>query len=92
MTAKEQLWYLVRGVVSGIYELNTFCDEIYRIYNFETDESQLTELEWELFGTLFKMQGRYSEFEEDLKIPNMYITGEELLQMAKTVVKYDSFA
>ena len=92
MTAREQLWYLINGVLTGSYEVSTFCDEFYRIYNFETDKSQLTELEQELFGTLFEMQGRFSEFEEDLKIPNMYITGEELLQMAKTVAKYDPFA
>lgn len=45
MIVKEQLWYLINGVLDGSYEVKTFCDEFYRIYNFETDESQLTEQE-----------------------------------------------
>ena len=31
------------------------------------------------------MVARFSEFEEDLKIPNMYFSGEEVLVKAKEV-------
>ena len=85
MTAREPLWYLINGVLAGSYEVKIFCDEFYRIYNFETDETQLTEQEKRGFEELFRMVARFSEFEEDLKIPNMYFSGEEVLVKAKEV-------
>lgn len=87
MIVKEQLWYLINGVLDGSYEVKTFCDEFYRIYNFETDESQLTEQEKCEFEELFDIVARFSEFEEDLKIPNMYYSGDEILQKVKEVRK-----
>jgi len=85
MTVKEQLWYLINGVVDGSYEVKIFCDEFERIYNFETDKAQLTEQEKREFEELFRMAARFSVFEEDLKIPNMYFSGEEILAKAKEV-------
>lgn len=85
MTAREQLWYLINGVVDGSYEVKIFCDEFYRIYNFETDKTQLTVQEKSEFEELFEMAARFSEFEEDLKIPNMYFSGEEILAKVKEV-------
>lgn len=87
MTAKEQLWYLIHGVLTGSYEVKTFCDEFYRIYNFEMDEANLTGQERREFEELFKMVARFSEFEEDLKIPNMYYSGDEILQKVKEIRK-----
>lgn len=85
MTAREQLWYLINGVIDGSYEVKIFCDEFERIYNFETDKAQLTEQEKRGFEELFRMVARFSEFEEDLKIPNMYFSKEEILAKAKEV-------
>jgi len=85
MTVKEQLWYLINGVVDGSYEVRIFCDEFERIYNFETDKAQLTEQEKSEFEELSRMAARFSEFEEDLKIPNMYFSKEEILAKAKEV-------
>ncbi len=85
MTAKEQLWYLINSVLDGAYEVKTFCDEFYRVYNFEADKTQLTEQEKREFEELFCMAARFSEFEEDLKIPNMYYSGEEILAKVKEV-------
>ena len=85
MTAREQLWYLINGVLAGSYEVKIFCDEFYRIYNFETDETQLTEQEKREFEELFRMAARFSVFEEDLKIPNMYFSEEEILAKVKEV-------
>jgi len=85
MTAREQLWYLINGVIDGSYEVKIFCDEFERIYNFETDKAQLTEQEKREFEELFRMAARFSVFEEDLKIPNMYFSGEEILAKAKEV-------
>jgi len=87
MTAKEQLWYLINGVIDGVYEINTFCDEFYRIYNFETDKAKLTKQESRAFEELFHMAARFSDFEEDLKLPNVFYSGEEILQKVKEVQK-----
>lgn len=87
MTAKEQLWYLINGAIDGSYEVNTFCEEFYRIYNFETDKAELTEKENKAFDELFAMVARFSEFEEDLNLPNMYFSGEEILAKVREVQK-----
>lgn len=87
MTAREQLWYLINGVVDGSYEVKTFCDEFERIYNFETDKAEFTEQEKSEFEELFRMVARFSEFEEDLKIPNMYFGKEEILAKVSVVQK-----
>lgn len=87
MTQKEKIWYLINGVISGSYEVNIFCDEFVRIYGLETDYTRLTEQETHKFKELFEMASRFSEYEEDLKIPNMYFSGEEVLQKAKEVQK-----
>lgn len=81
----KKLWYLINGVVDGSYEVKIFCDEFYRIYNFETDKTQLTDKEKSEFEELFCMVARFSEFEEDLKIPNVYFSKEEVLAKAKKV-------
>lgn len=87
MTQKEQLWYLINGVISGSYEVDTFCDEFYRIYGLEIDYEQLTEQENHAFEELLDMTGRFSEFEDDLRIPNMYFSGDEIIKKAKEVQK-----
>ena len=85
MMAREQLWYLINGVIDGSYEVKIFYDEFERIYNFETDKAQLTEQEKSEFEELSRMAARFSEFEEDLKISNMYFSKEEILAKAKEV-------
>lgn len=87
MTAREQLWYLIQGVLDGSYEIKTFCDEFYRIYNFETDKAELTEQEKSEFEEMFEMVARFSGFEEDLKIPNMYFSAEEILTKVRNILK-----
>lgn len=87
MTAREQLWYLIHGVLDGSYEIKTFCDEFYRIYNFETDKAELTEQEKSEFEEMFEMVARFSDFEEDLKIPNMYFSAEEILTKVRNILK-----
>lgn len=87
MTAREQLWYLIQGVLDGSYEIKTFCDEFYRIYNFETDKAELTEQEKSEFEEMFEMVARFSDFEEDLKIPNMYFSAEEILTKVRNILK-----
>lgn len=85
MTAKEQLWYLIKGLINGSYEVSTFCDEFTRIYNLETDYAQLSAWEHKSFGELCEMAGRFSKDEEELKIPHVYFSREEILSKAKRI-------
>ena len=68
MTARERLWYLINGVINGSYDVRTFCDEFYRIYNFETDYTKLSEKEHFEFKNLFMIIARFSDSEKDIKI------------------------
>ena len=45
MTEKEQLYYLINGVLDGSYQVKTFCSEFTRVYDLEVDYEQLSELE-----------------------------------------------
>ena len=45
MTKKEQLYYLINGVLDGSYQVKTFCSEFTRVYDLEVDYEQLSELE-----------------------------------------------
>ena len=44
MTEKEQLYYLINGVLDGSYQVKTFCSEFMRVYDLEVDYEQLSEL------------------------------------------------
>lgn len=85
MKEKEKLYYLIDGVLNGSYQVKTFCTEFTRIYDLEVDYEQLSELENAEFRDLCKMASRYSDDEEELKIPNMYYSKEEILNKAKYV-------
>ena len=85
MTEKEQLWYLINGVLSGTYDVKTFCSEFTRIYNLEVDYEQLSEQEKLEFGDLCEMAGRFSDNEEELKIPNMYYSKEKILNKTQSI-------
>lgn len=85
MTEKEQLWYLINGVLNGAYDIKTFCSEFTRIYDLEVDYEQLSEQENSEFGDLCEMAGRFSDDEEELKIPNMYYSKENILDKARYV-------
>ena len=44
MTEKEQLYYLINGVLDGSYQVKTFCSEFTRVYDLEVDYEQLSVL------------------------------------------------
>lgn len=85
MTEKEQLWYLINGVLNSSYDIKTFCSEFTRIYDLEVDYEQLSEHENNEFGDLCEMAGRFSNDEDELKIPNMYYSKENILDKARYV-------
>ena len=85
MTEKEQLWYLINGVLNDTYDIKTFCSEFTRIYDLEVDYEQLSEQENSEFGDLCEMAGRFSDDDDELKIPNMYYSKENILEKARYV-------
>ena len=68
MTGKEQLWYLINGILEGAYDVETFCDEFTRIYDLEIDYETLSKTEKKEFGDLSEMTARFSNDDEELKI------------------------
>ena len=85
MTEKEQLYYLINGVLEGAYTIKTFCTEFARIYDLEIDYEQLSEQENSEFSDLSEMAGRFSDDEEELKIPNMYFRESDIIDKVKEI-------
>lgn len=87
MTEKEELWYLINGLLEGTYIIKTFCSEFTRIYDLEIDYDVLTDEENKEFGDLCEMAGRFSDDLEELKIPNMYFSENEIFNKVKEIKK-----
>ena len=85
MTEKEQLWYLIDKLLKDEYQIKIFCDEFTRIYDLEIDYDDLSIQENKLFNELSSMTGRFSENEEELKIPNMYFSKEDIISKVKEI-------
>lgn len=85
MTEKEQLWYLINGVLNGTYNIKAFCSEFTRIYDLEVDYEQLSEQENSEFGELCEMTARFSDDADELKIPNLYYSKKNILDKARYV-------
>lgn len=85
MTEKDQLWYLINGLLKGKYDIKTFCSEFTRIYDLEVDYEQLSDQENREFGDLCEMAGRFSDDENELKIPNIYYSKDSILDKARYI-------
>ena len=85
MPEKEQLYYLIDGVLNGLYQVKTFCAEFTRVYDLELDYKQLSEQEIVEFGDLCEMAARFSDDKEELKIPNVFYSEECILNKVKYV-------
>jgi len=78
MTAKEKLYYLLAEYQKGKYDTNVFCDQFTVIYDTEVDYDTLSKVENELFNELSTITARFSPYEEDLKVPNVYYSVQEV--------------
>ncbi|TRW21914.1 hypothetical protein FL857_11970 [Criibacterium bergeronii] len=85
MTERESLWYLINGLLNGSYSINVFCNEFTRIYDLEVDYDELSPEENYEFGKLSEMTARFSDDEEELKIPNMYYSENEIRNKVKCI-------
>ena len=72
MGVKEQLYYLLKYVKLGDYDINSFCDLYTNLVNLEMWKEDFTEKETAVFHELNKYTSRFSPYEEDLKLPNVF--------------------
>ena len=79
MLSKDQLWYLINGLLKGSYNIKDFCTEFSRIYDLETDYEELSKEENIEFMDLSEMAARFSDDGEELKIPNMYFSAQDII-------------
>ena len=86
MTEKEKLYYLVREYSKGNYKTKVFCDEFSNMYNIETDYAILSEVERRYFSDLCEITDRFSEYEDELAIPNMYYSETDVRNAVEKVV------
>ncbi len=87
MSQKEQLLYLIEGLLNKSYAVDIFCNEFTRIYNLEINYDDLTEKENQYFGELCEISARFSNNKEDMKIPKIYSSEEEIVTKAKDIIK-----
>ena len=85
MSDREQLWYLINGLLKGTYSPSTFCYEFTRIYDLETDYKHLSLLERKNFAELSEMASRFSDDSDELKIPNMYFCENKIIEESKSI-------
>lgn len=79
MGAKEQLYYLLKNVKIGKYDIKTFCDLFTVTFNVECDYAELSSAEMNVFSKLEEYTCRFSPFEEDLRnYPNTYYDEETI--------------
>lgn len=85
MNEKQQLWYLMDGLLNASYQIKTFCSEFSRIYDLEVDYEELSQEEKEEFGDLCDMCSRFSDNVNELQIPNMYFSEEQVRNKVKDI-------
>lgn len=85
MNEKEQLYYLINGLISGSYRITDFCSEFNRIFNLEIDYDILSKQEDESFSELSTMTGRFSDDEEDLKLPHVYFDEKQIKEKVRMI-------
>lgn len=87
MNPKEKLFYLLNEYKAGNYKTEIFCDEYMQVFNIELDYDTLSEVEYELLEELSSFTARFSPFEEDLKIPNVYYDEKQVREKASEVIE-----
>ena len=87
MSVKEQLYYLIKHVKLGDYDINTFCDMFTNLVNLEMWKEEFTEKETIVFNELNKYTSRFSPFEEDLKLPNVFYDEKAIKEQIDIALK-----
>lgn len=87
MTAKEQLYYLLKQVSNGQYDLNTFADLFTSIFNIQLHKEDCTNEEYEIFFDLNKYTSRFSPYKEDLQLINVFFDKNTLMKQIDMTIK-----
>lgn len=85
MTGREKLLYLMNGLLEGSYEITIFCDEFSKIFDLEMDYAELNEEEMKELSDLSEMAGRFSDDENDLKMPCVYFDKTDIIEKVKYI-------
>lgn len=75
---KEQLYFLLNGLDNGEIEINTFINQFIKIFDLEIDYDELSKDEYTILGNVSDMAARFSDSEEDLKLPNVYYSEKQV--------------
>ncbi|WP_420214901.1 hypothetical protein [Listeria monocytogenes] len=78
MTKKEQLYFLLNGLDNGEIEINNFTNQFMKIFDLEIDYDELSKEEYTILGNVSDMATRFSDSEEDLKLPNVYYSEKQI--------------
>lgn len=87
MSVKDQLYYLIKHVKLCDYDINTFCDMFTNLVNLEMWKEEFTEKETTVFNELNKYTSRFSPFEEDLKLPNVFYDEKAIKEQIDKALK-----
>ncbi len=87
MTNREELWYLIYGLIKGTYTMKIFCSEFTRIYNLEIDYDSLSADERHEFKDLCEMAERFSDDLSELEIPKMYFSEKQIFDKVIEIEK-----
>ena len=87
MSEKEKLHYLLKHFKLGEYDINTFCDMFTNLVNLEMWKEDFTEKEKEVFHELNKYTSRFSPYEEDLKLPNVFYDEKAVKEQIDIAIK-----
>jgi len=86
MSVKEQLYYLIKHVKLGDYDINTFCDMFTDLVNLEMWKEDFSEKEKKAFNELNKYTSRFTPYEEDLKLPNVFYDEKTIKEQIDIVI------
>ena len=71
--------------MQGSCMTETFCDMFSQVYDLEVDYKQLSEEERAVFRDLSDIASRYSDNDEDLKIPNVFFDEASIKEKVKEI-------
>lgn len=87
MNEKEQLEYLIKGLQKGYYNIEDFCSEFVRIFNLEIDYDVLNADEELEYADLSDMAARFSGDSDELIMPNVYFSEEQIRKKVGNIAK-----
>ena len=83
MTDRDELLSMINMLLERKCSVHGFCDAFVLKYAVNTDYSKLTDEDHSAFFDLFSKAERYSPYVEDLRIPNMYYSDDEIIEEAQ---------